>query len=176
MHWKNSAMKTTLVVKIQPCPFILHLLSFTFLTGLVNIEQDIECCKHHKVSKHLVVHNSLSCWNRWWWKEFSPRRVSMLSKENWVATDFSRYYHDIILTHQSFVITTNFKLPFSPQEHSWFVLTNAVVSRGTCQKRRKVNEVARSVSGKSSDSAKSSLYIPLLKLQFRIPISNLTFR
>ena len=82
----------------------------------------------------------------------------MLSKGNCVATDFSRYYHDIILTHQSFVITTNFKLPFSPQEHSWFVLTNAVVSRDTCQKRRKANEVARSVSGKSSDSAKFSLH------------------
>ena len=36
-HWKNSAMRTTLVVRVQPCPFILRLLSFTLLTGLVNM-------------------------------------------------------------------------------------------------------------------------------------------
>ena len=30
-----------------------------------------------------------------------------------------------------------------PQEHSWFVLSNAVITRGTCQKFRKSNEVAR---------------------------------
>merc|ERR1719209_1437646 len=29
------------------------------------------------------------------------------------------------------------------QEHSWFVLSNAVITRGTCQKFRKSNEVAR---------------------------------
>merc|ERR1719209_682102 len=29
------------------------------------------------------------------------------------------------------------------QEHSWFVLSNAVIKRGSCQKFRKSNEVAR---------------------------------
>ena len=42
-HWKNSAMRTTLVVRVQPCPFILRLLSFTLLIGLVNNEHGIEC-------------------------------------------------------------------------------------------------------------------------------------
>ena len=37
-HSKSSAMKMSLVVEIQPCPFILRLLSFTLLTGLVNNE------------------------------------------------------------------------------------------------------------------------------------------
>ena len=35
-HWKNSAMKTTLVVKIQLCPFIWHLQWSTLLIGWVN--------------------------------------------------------------------------------------------------------------------------------------------
>ena len=35
-RWKSSAMKTTLVVKIQPYLLILRLLSSTLLTGWVN--------------------------------------------------------------------------------------------------------------------------------------------
>ena len=35
-HWKNSAMKTTLVVRIQLCPFIWHLQWSTLLIGWVN--------------------------------------------------------------------------------------------------------------------------------------------